>query len=511
MSALILIGMAQCKKKNELVTNGGNIPASGTISIKLKVSDDGSKVIVDPNTGAVGFTAGDIVYATYNGVCVGTLEHNGNEFNGEIPGSLEEGSSLVFYFLGNMTPNETVSGATSLSVSIFDQTKGYPVISAGVAKELYSPATTEYTAKLNNHCALVKFDVSTSSETPTIITGVKDQVTVTFAVNKVGAFENSMYRGAVKVAGGTGERWAILLPQDATGVDVAYSEDLRYNGTRGTMPIIVDNGYLTDGITVTVSNELSGFSVSENDVVFFSHGNLQYIGSAATPYWQFAADPTKMIPQDNGQLTSGEHIDRDLFPWGTSGYNGRYPYSVGQNDSWYAEGLTTNISGTNYDWGYYNSNNIINGYNRSWRTPTKDELAYVLNTRNTTSGIRYAKATINDMGGVILLPNNWNELNYTLNNTNTADVAFSTNVITLDQWTKYLEANGAIFLASGGYIGYNALHINNNVMHYWTATSLPYNEGAYYTYANNNTLLAAYDYDDYRSLSYAVRLITSAN
>ena len=64
-----------------------------------------------------------------------------------------------------------------------------------------------------------------------------------------------------------------------------------------------------------------GFSVSANQQVQFSQGNLQYIGSAATPYWHFAENQWDYLGTTTGQNSSNENVDRDLFGWGTSGYN----------------------------------------------------------------------------------------------------------------------------------------------------------------------------------------------
>ncbi len=62
------------------------------------------------------------------------------------------------------------------------------------------------------------------------------------------------------------------------------------------------------------------FTINANgDQVYFSQGNLQYIGSAATPYWKFADHQWDYI--GDAQTGTSEMLDRDLFGWGTSGYN----------------------------------------------------------------------------------------------------------------------------------------------------------------------------------------------
>ena len=179
MGVALVLGMAQCKKNNEVITSG---VADGTRTITLKVSDNGSRISVNPNTGAVGFTKGDVIYAAYNGKYAGTLTHDGTDFTGEVTTSAASGAKLTFYFMGNKTPTETLSTTTtSLTVDIFDQTESYPVISVGLSNETYPQDGDVYTATLNNQCALVKFNVTTSSDyAPTIIAGVNDKVSVTF-------------------------------------------------------------------------------------------------------------------------------------------------------------------------------------------------------------------------------------------------------------------------------------------------------------------------------------------
>ena len=169
------------------------------------------------------------------------------------------------------------------------------------------------------------------------------------------------------------------------------------------------------------SGALNGvFSVSENTQVNFSKGNLQYIGTATTPYWKFAEHQWDYF--GSTQNGASQNVDRDLFGFAASGHNHGavcyQPWSTSTNNSdYYAYGSSTynlyDQSGK-ADWGY---NAIANGGNQEnqWRTLTKNEWVYLFNTRTTLSGIRYAKSTVNNVNGVILFPDNWNASNYTLN------------------------------------------------------------------------------------------------
>ncbi len=116
----------------------------------------------------------------------------------------------------------------------------------------------------------------------------------------------------------------------------------------------------------------------------------------------------------------------------------------------------TNSSSSNGDYGIFTdwgTKSISNGGNIAnyWRTLTEQEWHYLMNTRTTLSGIRYAKATVNDVTGVIILPDDWSSSYYTLSSTNTLEASYTTNSITLANWTNYLESHGAVFLPAAGF------------------------------------------------------------
>jgi hypothetical protein len=465
MALLMVVAMSQCKKNEQNASD--NQGEAVTITLDVKNGND-SKVIVNPTTGTVDFENGDQIIVASGGKYVGTLTYNGNLFTGAISNATE-GYPLQFYFLGNVTPAETLtSGVTeSCSVVISDQTQHLPVISAAPSYENYTASMTNYTANLLNKCALVKFNVSTTSEAAICVTGFNNKVTVNFMDNTLTNSQEG--NGVITLPSGNGEKWAILLPQEALeageqGSD--YSQDGVYTGTRGAVPAITANGYLTLGIQVMVTNSgevpvgaINGlFTINANgNQVYFSRGNLQYIGSASSPYWKFADNQWDYFG-DNGQGSEDQDVDRDLFGWGTSGYNHGancyQPWNTSQTDSdYYAYGgYTYNLYDQTgkADWGY---NPISNGGNiaNQWRTLTQPEWNYVFNTRNTISGIRYAKANVNNVNGVILLPDDWSSSIYSLNNINTNCTGdFSSNTISSSQWTT-LENAGAVFLPAAGF------------------------------------------------------------
>ena len=258
------------------------------------------------------------------------------------------------------------------------------------------------------------------------------------------------------------------------------------------------------------------FSVSDtSSKVCFSQGNLQYIGSAGTPYWKFADNQWDYLGTTTDQNSSNQNVDRDLFGWATSGYN----HGATAYQPW-----STSVTGTDYyaygntycnlfsrtgqaEWGY---NAILNGGNQEnsgWRTLTYEEWEYVFNTRNTASGIRYAKAKVNNINGVILLPDDWSTEYYTLNNTNTDGARYSTNIITAEQWGA-LDQHGAVFLPAAGIRDGNSVFNLGSEGHYWSSSC--YNEGYYINHARallffNSSIIFNNHFERYRGMS--VRLV----
>ena len=195
------------------------------------------------------------------------------------------------------------------------------------------------------------------------------------------------------------------------------------------------------------------FSVSATQQVYFSQGNLQYIGSASTPYWKFAENQWDYLG-NSGQGSDLENVDRDLFGWGTSGFNHGgvcwQPWSTSENYQNYFVGGYSNVPlGGQSDWGY---NSIVNGGNTNaiWHTLSRQQWDYLLDERNTSSGIRYACAIVNGVKGLLILPDDWNSQLYSLLNFNNFMAPFSDNTITVDVWYNIFETNGAVFLPCAG-------------------------------------------------------------
>lgn len=249
------------------------------------------------------------------------------------------------------------------------------------------------------------------------------------------------------------------------------------------------------------------FSVSAMDKVYFSQGNLQY--QASTNTWRFAEKQYYTIGESNCNISYSYSGWIDLFGWGTSSYNNKYPYMISTNWSDYGDG-NNQIAGTNYDWGVYNR--ISNGGNQAglWRTLTKSEWEFLLATRYTSSGIRFAKAQVNGVNGVILVPDNWKSTTYRLKNANiSGDASYTSNVISERVWQNTFEPAGAVFLPAAGSRSGASIHDVGSRGSYWLS-SYSSSGSRYAPYVN----IYYIDLSTGNSLRYcglSVRLVCPAN
>ena len=281
---------------------------------------------------------------------------------------------------------------------------------------------------------------------------------------------------------------------------------------------LVRSKYYTSAISDITFNGPKGFSVAADRRVYLAPGNLQWsaTGGGSTPtthvvagggteagtfrfaprQWDYLGNTAGNTTAEANRSTQSAWID--LFGWGTSGWNnGNYwyqPYNSSNSQvgrytgtNGYGYGPTNgrsyeyDLTGTyaNADWGVYNA--ICNLKTNttdppgSWRTLTISEWTYLLNTRRTVSGIRYAKAVVNNVKGMILVPDNWDASIYTLNSTNTSGAPFTANNISSNVWTSLFEASGCAFLPTPGFRYGIELHNVGSYGCYWSSTHKSYN------------------------------------
>lgn len=507
---LLVLCFTQCRKEVKTVTpeEAKGYPITLTMDETSKVDVN---VVEGEHFGEVTFGAGDKIYVANKGKFVGTLTHDGSKFEGDIydpsPSDPIEGF-LFFYFLGNKTPSETnvtdpptSPRPTTLTVDISDQSgSDLPLISCGKSDKVFSGGGSDYSARLANKCALVKFKITNTSSKNVKIAGLNNKVVfdLTKCTDVTDVLSNDYVTfsktegGFINVGKKTGVTWLILLPQNDDEGDMAFTDDLTYYGSRGSLTGVVANHAIKTPINVNVNKAIPNissypvgtihgiFSVSSSKKVFFSKGNLQYIGSEATPYWKFADNQYNYLGTTTEQNSDKENKDRDLFGWGTSGYNHGavcyQPYSIFKDDNdYYAYGNSGSqlYNGTGEaDWGY---NAISNGGNteNKWRTLTHSEWLWLLGPAsspapgtdcrnssfvNGTANARFTFAIVNTdkkdgktpAKGMIIFPDlylastpegvTWGIIN---------DKSPYSTTCTVDGWDK-LEKAGCVFLPAAG-------------------------------------------------------------
>lgn len=229
--------------------------------------------------------------------------------------------------------------------------------------------------------------------------------------------------------------------------------------------------------------------------VYFSQGNLQYQASTSTfrfaeNQWDFIGGSYEVNQTGNVHGSDNCLISNiysgwiDLFGYGTSGWNGGctsfepYAYSS-YPDSFLDKDLTGDYAKA--DWGVYNA--ISNGGNQAglWRTLTKDEWEYIINGRN---GNRYARAQVNGVNGIILLPDGWDNSVYELKNVNSGGSNWDINTINQSIWENTLESAGCVFLPNAGWRSINNVGIRvyetGTYGNYWSSTA--YNTSSPHAY-----------------------------
>lgn len=228
------------------------------------------------------------------------------------------------------------------------------------------------------------------------------------------------------------------------------------------------------------------FSVSNSKKVAFSSGNLQY--QASTNTWRFAENQWDYIGGANSNISSSYSGWIDLFGWGT----GNNPTESSEDAYDYNNGFT--------DWG---KNTINTEQPRTWRTLHTSEWEYIVSGRPNSHSL-YGTATVNNVYGLILLPDDWNQPTLSFNS---GLKDWNNNVYSIAQW-KELEYEGAIFLPAAGYREGKRVENVQLTGTYWAATDNG-NYRIYSLYFNNDEAeVGDSSYSCTRSNGASVRLVT---
>ena len=230
------------------------------------------------------------------------------------------------------------------------------------------------------------------------------------------------------------------------------------------------------------------FSVAADRQVRFSRGNLQATYNGSSWSWTFATNQWDCIGNEvantaiNGNGSVSVNGTVDLFGWSTDA-----TYYGIHNDANYSP-----YSGTFVDWG--------GTMGPGWRTLTYSEWRYLFFTRTNCDNLR-GQATVNNMHGYILLPDDW---------TTPAGLSFqssprnwTTNQYSGDDWTT-MQNSGAVFLPAAGVREGSGVSTMSNYGYYWSSVSSSvYHACCMYFNASS----ATYSLDGNRYFGISVRLV----
>lgn len=553
--ALALVTVfTQCKKEQP---EGGDTPTleGETRHISLSLySGQGGRYVVTPidaqDIAPVNFELGDKIQVAYNGKYVGELSctdlteatdihgHHYGIFEGNITITKSGDQPLHFYFMGNRTPVVNANN-DKLTIDISNQTAaagGLPVISYAPSLQNYADDVTSYSVQYNwlkNQCALVKFrmeniyDMSANTldnneyalyttDKDITLYGLENEVTVDLTQSGEAQFgwRSNDANGSIKLFQPASSpehpdsasmvRFAIIHHADYTsvtegGLDVPFDPATDNYGFYGTYKIahnVVQNEYY-DGAKLDLVWHSGAFSISANQQVVFSRGNVQYAdhSSVTRPArtWRFAKhqydyvggklglssnaprqgnvvlteDVNNEYMSDNRQIGGDSYSGWiDLFGWGT----GDRPTLT--------SALNTNYTGNVYNvlnpsdpyyWGNYpyyhdfGENNLVNSGKPNnttwWETLSGDEWKYLVDSRDDhDSRVGYGRIKVSDdeyVNGLVLLPDNWSASystsTYLFMGTSWGDHNFTSNSFeSVAAWME-MEAYGAVFLPAAGY------------------------------------------------------------
>jgi hypothetical protein len=556
MALALVLGMSQCKKQ-ETPTNGDSgemvhitLNVNNGESLDVNVNDNGGRHAVAPNLGVIQFTNGDKLYVGNNGHYVGYLQYvvdnNGRRFDGYIDGTAcSTSDKLHFYFLGGKGPDvTTISGnPESFTISIDDQRQNLPVLCYGASTQKYTTGGSNYSAVLEYKCALVRFNLEKQVYMNVNLSNVLTEATIDFVNN---AITPTTTTGTMNLYGEEGvitHRWGILLP----GTNLTDHSDLQWQGT-GSMPTIVANGYVDAGVgagflihnpsipapttnaVVNSNGDLSVFSVSPTQKVYFSKANLKRTPNSDT--WEFhnsqveecygqpefkvgVLQNIQQSNYNNGPLITIYGSSMDRFCWGY--YTGSNAPVMDVSSTYYVTGRKDLSRTLGTDWGCAFPQNTT-----YWRTPTASEWDYLLN--NTARGdkrfmlVKFYNSQPKEVQceGLLLFPDNFVEptdLHRTWTNssgTNTITYFSSTWYNKTDQYYEIdrykwdssgdgictqsnsnmykLLAAGAVFLpAVGVRSGGGGYYYKYNYYPTWTNNSDFHGQGYYWTASFNGT------------------------
>lgn len=230
------------------------------------------------------------------------------------------------------------------------------------------------------------------------------------------------------------------------------------------------------------------FSISATTQVYFSKGNLKYVDGTTKGTWSFETNQYEFSTYPGDHNTPSNTYG--LFGWGdaptlgpvnTSTNNSDYSWPpVGQPDPW---GSKIDGEGT-------------------WRVLSSTEWNYLNNTRRINGTYPFALATVNDIHGYVILPDDWVLPDGCSYVPGYSSESWSQNSYSAESWEK-MESAGAVFLPTTGYRSGETLEMYGTRGNYWTSTKSSSSGQAMALYRDDFSI-----YDRDMKMGNAVRLVT---
>lgn len=485
MAAALLF--TQCKKEV-------SVPSAGkTVSMTVTAGPGGKTDITE--NGAITWSTGDKLYVGDGEKYIGylTLVGEGGSATGAFTGNVTLGEDVTgeksfgFFYLGS-NPPEVASSATFVDVEFDNQTGllgdlgschvGYGSATGTVVDNV----VTDINVMLVSKVALAHFSFTKNAVAYTgALTLSGDNICNKMTVNFASAgFDCTGTKGGISLAGGNGERYVMLVPTDeTTGSQTLTLASADFEGSATFGSGIEANKFYGRESAIEVKH--IEFTVDENGTkVKFAPGNLYYDGSAfhfEANQWDFRHynGKTNDAAVIGGESTTTPAGTVGSFFWSkdaakacAEGYDGT---GAADTDVFFtkAEGFKV-------------------GNETSWRTLSKDEWDYLLNTRcdNGGSSLR-AWVTLTDVGvsGLVILPDN--------------STTIASSVTTKDA----IASSGAVFLPAAGQRYETNVDDVGSSGRYWSSTCFDSNN-AFYMFFNEGT---AFLYQDGRNHGCPVRLV----
>lgn len=507
VAALLVAGAAtttSCTKEAE------SAPAGGTYTMTVEATKGpASKQLTEAADGSISasWAEGENVYVMKGSDWAdGTLNPLQAGATATLQGSLSgvtinAGDELTLQFPKSGTPSYLDQQGTLADIAAnFDYAKATVTVSSVDA----SGNITASAANFVNQQAIIKFtlrDGNNNNLANPVMLHISDGTNEASVRN----FSNTSNVVYVAFPAAAEEKTITLIAYTLT----AGNTVTKYTRTQPGITLTKGQFYnievkMAEAVAPTAPADAIGglFSVSSNEMAFFAKGNLQAVFDVedyTKPNWQFATHQWDFAGNGNGSanthIVGDNHVDQDgtvdLFNW-VGGNSSHQPFGINNASN------NTQLKGSSLkdDWGDVRGA-IEDGI---WTTPSQFEWDYVCNKRTTLTGIRYAKANVAEVDGVILLPDNWLEAYYSLASTNVAGADYTANVISENTWSS-LEDHGAVFLPCTGHMAANLSWLSDT--YYQSSTSSDQSNAYALKLSDMSSNTTSYTH----ACHYAVRLI----